>query len=49
MAYPSSSINDEMLLRSYEESPKPETAVIVSLSQQLGLDPYIVRVWFTNR
>ena len=36
-------------LRSYEESPKPETAVIVSLSQQLGLDPYIVRVWFTNR
>ena len=36
-------------VRSYEESPKPETAVIVSLSQQLGLDPYIVRVWFTNR
>ena len=35
--------------RSYNESPKPETAVIVSLSQQLGLDPYIVRVWFTNR
>lgn len=39
----------DILIRSYEESPKPETAVIVSLSQQLGLDPYIVRVWFTNR
>merc|ERR1712032_1340393 len=39
----------DVLIRSYEESPKPETAVIVSLSQQLGLDPYIVRVWFTNR
>jgi len=39
----------DVLTRSYEESPKPETSVIVSLSQQLGLDPYIVRVWFTNR
>ena len=35
--------------RSYDESPKPETSVIVSLAQQLNLDPYIVRVWFTNR
>ena len=35
--------------RSYEENSKPETSTIVSLSQQLKLDPYIVRVWFTNR
>merc|ERR1712241_17573 len=39
----------DILTRSYDESPKPETSVIVSLAQQLNLDPYIVRVWFTNR
>ena len=38
-----------ILVKVYEENSKPETSSIVKMAQDLKLDPYVVRVWFTNR
>lgn len=42
-------VNMEVLLANYEENPRPTSGKIATLAEQLGYDPYIVRVWFTNR
>lgn len=39
----------QVLIRMFEQNPKPNSVEITQIAQNLGLEPVTVRVWFCNR